>query len=408
MKKFNLRMKNMAEFENIDFGRYSYDFDAKIAKLQQIRHQYRIGVVRDDAQRGAIVAGLKDLYPQLENDALVKLSYAVVLLPKDKNIKVNEQKVKIADLQFMTAESIENISSGTNSRQEYFSWFEDCAEIMTKMNDGYISDLDLEQRNAWIDHSYVREAEIMVCLALYKNSSYYLAEERYTMLYNKLVKLRQIRSAIIEATRPVSDEKKEKELKNSYRAKVDKYLRNMSLFAKNSIMWNLSKNELIKLGIYHGDDFDLAQEYAYFYSLYEPQKNIKELPAHTVRTASLAELSPVEELAVLPAHENNVLPVHKNAALPEKSEEIFALPPHEQYDFYADLKFNFMQSLNRQYLSGQSNAEEMRLAFRHESRKQVEEKILALREEKQENNGGGRKIFNAQRYRELLKNSNML
>ncbi len=423
LKKFSHLGKNMPNIEDIDLCNFE-DGASKLFRLQKIRQEYRQRLETEAAQRNAVLSGLKEIYPQLDNQDLIKLSYAVVLMPTEKQIIVEKKKVKVADLQFMTAESIENISSGTNSRQEYFSWFEDCAEIMTKMNDGYVSDTDLELRNDWIDNSYVREAEIMACLALYKSSSYYLAEERYNLLYNKLVKLRQIRSAIIESTKSASDEEKSERIKRHINEKVQKYLAAMALFAKNSPMWNLSKNELKKLGMYHGDDYDLAQEYAYFYSLYEHHDDVSKhcangrelghkvyaenaLPVRTAEQGSVAFSDTNLQKNILPQHQYSALPAHKNVEFSEKK-EILALPAHNQYDFDADLKYNFMQCLNRRYFEMQSYAEEMRLASRPENKEQVKERIWLLRERYKKGCTSKKEVFNTLKYRELLKNSNML
>ena len=214
------------------------------------------------------------------NQELIDLSYNVVLKDEDDHLKVENQDIKVEDLQFMLAESIERLCSGTTPTQEYFSWFEDCADIMSHMNDGYISNADLDERNGWVSYSYTRETEIMTCLALYKSSSYPLAEKKYDFLYNKLVKLRQIRTSIIESTVGTSDEKdrKNKETEKKDDNEYLKYMSSMSNIAKNTITWNLPVSELQDLRIYHGDDYDLAGEYEYFYGQLEPHPETLALP----------------------------------------------------------------------------------------------------------------------------------
>ena len=63
-----------------------------------------------------------------------------------------------------------------------------------------VSEDDLAERNEWIEDSYSREAEILTCLGLFQNCAFPEAKKHYTNLYNKLVKLRQIRSSIKEST----------------------------------------------------------------------------------------------------------------------------------------------------------------------------------------------------------------
>ncbi|MBP5399737.1 MAG: hypothetical protein J6Y53_04910 [Alphaproteobacteria bacterium] len=391
----------------------------KKAKLQAICHRYRNRIMFDAAQRNAVMKGLKNIDPDIENEDLVKLSYDVVLLPTDKEVTVKDQEIKVADLQFMLAESIENLCSGTDSRQEYYSWFGECDNIITRMNDGYVSDADLEIRNTWISDSYVREAEIMTCLALYQSSSYPLARERHNLLYNKLVKLRQLRSAIQNATIAVSDEQEEKEQKmKQLRQRAMASTAAITLIAQNDIMWNLSKEELIGLGMYHGNDFDLFPEYEYFYPSLTPHKKVNALPPKSQVFDDVPALSPAENIS-LPEHTEAIalpettsglsaLPAHENFALNSASSGLLALPPHEQYDFASDLRYNFMQCMNKQFFEKQSYAEELLLTQSCESRSDVESRISTLRGRCKNCTFNHPKFFEAAKYRAFCLKDNRM
>ena len=223
--------------------------------------------------RVIVAQAVRREFPDLPYDEVQKATRELVLAPRRASVKVGNKDIPVADLQYQIAESIELINSETNSAQEYFSWFQESAEIMQHMNDGYISDADLKERNDWISASYTREAEIQTCLALYASSSFPEARKKYEILYNKLAKLRQIRTAIKECTGRRSDETAERidkaqKIIDYEKAKI--YVAAMREFSKNDPDWNMPKNTLRKLRIYRGDNEDLAGEYDWFYGMYEP------------------------------------------------------------------------------------------------------------------------------------------
>lgn len=330
--------------------------DDKIFRLQEIRRQYRLNVLKEQDQRRAVVKGLANLYIDLDGRDLVKASYDVVLMDKKDIMKVGDKEIKVADLQFMLAESIELICSGTNSVQEYFNWFGECADIMSHMNDGFISDMDLDERNAWVGYSYTREAELLTCLALYKSSSYSAAEQKYDFLYNKLVKLRQMRSAILETTVGTADEQREKNEESEKKA-MPVYMDSMSKFGSKSTMWNMPVNELFELGMYHGDDYDLVGEYKYFYGKYEP---VPELEEH-----------------------------------------------REKYAFEKDLKKNFAANMTQKHFEELSASEELIENCEQEEEKKEDKKIVnrrihRLRKYYVPRHKKNKKFFDAKRYRDLF------
>lgn len=109
------------------------------------------------------------------------------------------------DLGFKEAISIENINSETSSSQEYFRWLNETSEILKNMNDGYVSDKDLSERNSFLELTHQREAELMVCLGLLANCRNPLAQEEYKKLHYKLTRLREMRASIKERTRNQAD-----------------------------------------------------------------------------------------------------------------------------------------------------------------------------------------------------------
>lgn len=101
--------------------------------------------------------------------------------------------------------SIENVNSETSSSQEYFRWLNETSEILKNMNDGYVSDQDLSERNSFLEATHQREAELMVCLGLLANCRSPKAQEEYKKLHYKLTRLREMRASIKERTRNEPD-----------------------------------------------------------------------------------------------------------------------------------------------------------------------------------------------------------
>lgn len=256
---------------------------AKLARLRLIQSSQQNLPHIESNPRTVISQVLKQEYPDLSTDEAAEVAKEVILAPNFSTIKVGQKEVVVEDLQFQIAESIELLNSETNSVQEYFSWFEDCTRIINHMNDGYVSDADLKERNDWMDNSYIREAELMTCLALYQSSSYREAPQKYNQIYNKLVKLRQLRNAIKECTGNASDETRERIEENISIVINPKdaaqYLMMFERFQHHNQYWNMTRSELRRLHMFHGYDEDLDGEYPYFYNRYEeepqPEQSIK-------------------------------------------------------------------------------------------------------------------------------------
>lgn len=103
------------------------------------------------------------------------------------------------------AESIENTNNGSTPINEYFDWIEQMKAIIRKMNDGHVSDSDIKLKEDFIENSFQRETEILVCLSLYEKSDNPLAKKQYDLLLLKLYRLRQLRSILQNKTKNYSD-----------------------------------------------------------------------------------------------------------------------------------------------------------------------------------------------------------
>lgn len=247
---------------------------SRMAQQERLERLRRIQLGRQDrldSPKNIIQRAVQREYPDMDRMQAEKVTRELVLAPKKSTIKIGNDEIKVADLQFQIAESLEMISSETSSSQEYFSWFTESSEIMQHMNDGFVSEDDLKERNEWIEMSYSREAEILTCLGLYQGSAFPEAKKKYAEIYNKLVKLRQIRNAIKESTANKADKPQEVDIKkkeNDYKKAVV-YVAAMREFMKRPPRWNMPKRTLQKLNMYHGDDDDLDDDYDDFYEQYE-------------------------------------------------------------------------------------------------------------------------------------------
>lgn len=240
----------------------------QMSRIEKMRHMQLGRHDNVDSSKNIIQKAVMHQYPNINVQEAARATRELVLAPKSASIKIGDDDVKVSDLQFQIAESIELLNSETTSSQEYFSWFDETDRIIQDMNDGFVSEDDLKQRNDWIDMSYTREAEMMTCLGLYQSSKFPGARKKYDEIYNKLVKVRQLRSSIRETTANKTDKPKEvnpKDKELSYK-KAIVYVAAAKEFTKHIERWNMPKETLKKLKIYHGEDAELSGDYDYLYA----------------------------------------------------------------------------------------------------------------------------------------------
>ena len=180
----------------------------------------------------------------------------MALAPKDVKLKVGNQDLRVdemqhqiamdigEDLQFMLADSYEQINSESTSSREYFRWLDETESIIKHMNDGFVSHEDLNERNEFLEMSYQREAELMVCISLYQNSVFKGAKDKANELTYKLTKLRQMRSMIKQTTKDQADRKVEK---IEYEKALE-YYRAVRQLKEHDLYWNLPEPALENMG----------------------------------------------------------------------------------------------------------------------------------------------------------------
>ena len=141
-------------------------------RLERLRYVQMNRQDKLDSSKNIIMRAVRQEYPDIDRQEAEKETRELELAPKKSSIKIGNREVPVADLQFQIALTIESLGSETSSEQEYFSWFTESAEIMQHMNDGFVSEDDLAERNEWIEDSYSREAEILTCLGLFQNCAF--------------------------------------------------------------------------------------------------------------------------------------------------------------------------------------------------------------------------------------------
>lgn len=240
-------------------------------RLERLRHMQLQRQDKLDNPKNIIMRAVQQEYKDINRQEAEKITRELVLAPKKSTIKIGSKEVPVSDLSMSIALSIEALGSETSSEQEYFSWFTESSEIIQHMNDGFVSEEDLKERNDWLEASFAREAEMMTCLGLLQGCPFPEAKKHYNRLYNKLVKLRQIRSSIKESTANKADQPEKVDMKqkeNDYKKAVV-YVAAMREFVKRPSRWNMSKKTLKRLNVYHGDDDDLADDYDDFYDMFD-------------------------------------------------------------------------------------------------------------------------------------------
>lgn len=223
---------------------------------------------------------LKQTYKKLDDKALEQTTRETLLAPRDRVIDVGGKQMTASDLRHQLAQKIENIGSGgenvaeaydfqmmvahsietinseTSSSQEYFRWLDDASEIIKNMNDGFVSESDLDERNSFLDMSHQRETELLVCLSLYSNSNNPNAARQAEQIRYKLKKLREMRSAIENSTKDKADVKVTEE---EYHNAVPYYKLYKGL-AKLPFGYDIPPEQKRQLGIDHEDDEDISND----------------------------------------------------------------------------------------------------------------------------------------------------
>ncbi len=155
-------------------------------------------------------------YGYIKEEDRERVAKQVMTAPRDSVIKIGHEDVYVDKfqneignslLEFELAESIERINCGTTTQEEYFSWIEEGRNIIAHCNDGQYTKEDEKERNDFLDQSFQREIELMTCIALYENNRCEGAAAKCDFLKQKLLKLREIRSAILASTKDKADEK---------------------------------------------------------------------------------------------------------------------------------------------------------------------------------------------------------
>ncbi len=169
-----------------------------------------------EKSKDAISKVLARDYGYIKEEERERVARQVMTAPRDSVIKVGHEEVYVDKfqneignslLEFELAESIERINCGTTTQEEYFSWIEEGRDIIAHCNDGQYTKEDEKERNDFLDQSFQREIELMTCIALYENNRCEGAAAKCEFLKQKLLKLREIRSAILASTKDKADEK---------------------------------------------------------------------------------------------------------------------------------------------------------------------------------------------------------
>jgi len=180
---------------------------------------------------------------------------------------------------FEIAEAIEAYRGGLANQKEHLNWLSETKSIISNMNDGMITRADLEQRKQFLSKSWQREADILVCLALYEKSNNPLANQRREEMILKLKRLRQLRTLIFKSTKTRQEVKSEWKTKFRLRRK-GRYLA-AKLKIVQQILHDMAKDEegksadvLEKLRLLHAsheNDAEFYKNYSFYTRLLEEQ-----------------------------------------------------------------------------------------------------------------------------------------
>ncbi len=165
---------------------------------------------------------LKKQYPSASKTENAILTNEVIFAPQKYPLEINNKKYEIStvrknladyiekdrseksfipySLDAQIADLIENTSCETSSINEYYRWISATAEIVKNTTDGDVTEQDIAERHDFINMSYDRETEILLCLALYQAAGAKYNKEKIDLLTFKLARLREMRSIVKNTT----------------------------------------------------------------------------------------------------------------------------------------------------------------------------------------------------------------
>lgn len=169
---------------------------------------------------------LKKQYPSAPKEEKDALCREVIFAPKTYPVTISGKETQISavrenladfierdraeksfipySLDAEIADLIESTNCETSSMNEYYRWISATAEIVRNTSDGDVTEQDIAERRDFISMAYDREAEILLCLALYEAAGSERNKEKIDMLKFKLARLREMRSIVSNTTDRVS------------------------------------------------------------------------------------------------------------------------------------------------------------------------------------------------------------
>jgi len=174
---------------------------------------------------------------------------------------------------FEQANSIERINCETSTMNEYFTWIDEGQAIIQHMNDGSVTQNDVNERDGFLDMSFQRETELLTCLGLYERSmkaGNAEAKVKYDELRLKLQKLREIRSSI-QAT---CSHEVDKKIERQQYDRAVAYFHLLALMRQMGVRPSSAQLEefrgsSVTLNVYHGGDAELLPGYSFYTRMLE-------------------------------------------------------------------------------------------------------------------------------------------
>lgn len=220
---------------------------------------------------------LNRIYPNSTPDEIKTLRREVVFAPTGYTAEIAETKLPIAAVRETLANAIERDNAAkdfipysldaeladlieknnceTSSMNEYYRWISATAEIVRNTGDGEITKEDLDERKDFITMSFDREAEILLCLALYEAAGIAHNKEKIDMMRFKLARLREMRSIVSSTPNKIT--------KSKERERLEEYYAYCCNLLKEKPNFTAGVNVKLNLNINHNGNSDLEDDFSY-------------------------------------------------------------------------------------------------------------------------------------------------
>lgn len=202
---------------------------------------------------------VSEVFSELNENEVHDLLRELILAPENDSLKIHQKVYTKTEVIIRLKEKINEENNPEPFEQRYQRFLDDALSTIRNMNDGYITEEDHRERNAFLQRIQKKEFNLFVLLALLKSCPKISDEEQENLIAYKIGRLRELKDLIEKYT--LNDVNVQTDIQAYEQAKVIyKMLKSLRGLGAG---YTISQKEKQNLGIDHDDDEDLSEDFAY-------------------------------------------------------------------------------------------------------------------------------------------------